>query len=56
MFSVAVPILDRRNRFFTTLLIHAPNSRMSMILIINHIPRMQKASQDLTLIIDPRDN
>jgi len=56
MVSVAVPILDRRNRFFATLSIYAPNTRMSMIEITNHIPRMQKASQDLTLIIDPRDN
>jgi hypothetical protein len=29
---------------------------MSMTEITNHIPRMQKASQDLTLIIDPGDN
>ena len=54
--SVAVPILDRRNRFFAPLSIHAPNTRMSMIEITNHIPRMQYASQDLTLIIDPGDN
>jgi len=56
MVSVAVPTLDRRNRFFATLSIHAPNTRMSMMEITNHIPRMQKESQDLTLIIDPRDN
>ena len=54
--SVAVPILDIRNRFFATLSIHAPNTRMSMMEIKNHIPRMQKASQDLTLFIDPGDN
>ena len=56
MVSVAVPIFDRRKRFFATLSIHAPNARMSMTEITNHIPRMQKASQDLTLIIDPGDN
>lgn len=56
MVSVAVPIFDRRKRFFATLSIHAPNTRMSMTEITNHIPCMQKASQDLTLIIDPGDN
>ena len=56
MSSVAVPILDRRNRFFAKLSIHAPNTRMSMMEITNHIPRMQKTSQDLTLIIDTGDN
>jgi IclR family acetate operon transcriptional repressor len=54
--SVAVPILDRRNHFFANLSIHAANTRISMMEITNHIPHMQKTSQDLTLIIDPRDN
>ena len=56
MVAVAVPIFDRRKRFIATLSIHAPNTRMSITEIINHIPRMQKASQDLTLILDPGDN
>mgnify|MGYP001203452904 CR=1 FL=1 len=29
--SVAVPILDRRNLFFATFSIHAPNTRMSLM-------------------------
>ena len=29
--SVAVPILERQNRFFATLSIHAPNTRISMM-------------------------
>ena len=56
MVAVAVPIFDRRKRFIATLSIHAPNTRMSITEITNHIPSMQKASQDLTLILDPGDN
>ena len=56
MVSVSVPIFDRRKRFFATLSIHAPNTRMSMTEIKKYIPLMQKSSQDLTLIIDPGDN
>ena len=56
MVSVVVPILGRRNRFFANLLIYAPNTRMSMMEITNHITTYAKTSQDLTLIIDPGDN
>ncbi|MBC8259885.1 MAG: IclR family transcriptional regulator [SAR324 cluster bacterium] len=56
MICVAVPIFDRRERFFATLSIHAPTTRMSLEELSQHIPLLQKASQNLTLIIDPGDN
>ena len=56
MVCVAVPIMDRGNRLFATLSIHAPSTRMSLEELSNHVPRLQKASQDLTLIIDPSEN
>jgi len=56
MVSVAVPIFNRRKRFFATLSIHAPSTRMTLEEISRHVPRLQKASQDLTLITDPGDN
>jgi DNA-binding IclR family transcriptional regulator len=56
MVCVAVPILDKQKRFFATLSIHAPSTRMSLEELSNHVPRLQKASEDLTLIIDPSEN
>ena len=56
MVCVAVPIFDRRKRLFATLSIHAPSSRMSLEELSRHVPRLQKASHDLTLITDPGDN
>ena len=56
MVCVAVPIYDRRKRFFATLSIHAPSSRMTLEEISRHVPRLQKASHDLSLITDPDDN
>ena len=56
MVCVAVPICDRRKRFFATLSIHAPSSRMTLEEISRHVPRLQKASHDLSLITDPDDN
>ena len=56
MVCVAVPIFDRRKRLFATLSVHAPSSRMSLEELSRHVPRLQKASHDLTLITDPGDN
>ena len=56
MVCVAVPILDKHKRLFATLSIHAPSTRMSLEELSNHVPRLQKASEDLTLIIDPSEN
>ena len=56
MVCVAVPIFNRRKRLFATLSIHAPSSRMSLEELSRHVPRLQKASHDLTLITDPGDN
>ena len=56
MVCVAVPIFDRRKRLFATLSIHAPSSRMSLEELSRHVPSLQKASHDLTLITDPGDN
>ena len=56
MVCVAVPICDKRKRFFATLSIHAPSSRMTLEEISRHVPRLQKASHDLSFITDPDDN
>jgi DNA-binding IclR family transcriptional regulator len=56
MVCVAVPIYDRRKRLFATLSIHAPSSRMTLEEISRHVPRLQKASHDLSLISDPDYN
>ena len=56
MVCVAVPIFDRRKRFFATLPIHAPNTRMSLEEMSLNVPLLRVASRDLTLITDPGDN
>ena len=56
MVCVAVPIFDRRKRFFATLSIHAPNTRMSLEEMSINVPLLRVASRDLTLITDPGDN
>ena len=53
---VDVSIFDILKRLFATLSIHAPSARMPLEDLSGHVPRLQKASHDLTLITDPGDN
>ena len=56
MVCVAVPIFDRRKHLFATLSIHATSYRMSLEELSHHVPSLQNASHDLTLITDTGDN
>ena len=56
MVCVVVPFFDRLKRFFATLFIHAPSTRMPLEEMTVHVPLLRKASRDLTLITDAGDN
>ena len=52
MVCVAVPILDQKKRFFSTLSFHAPSSRLSLEEAMKHISRLQEASAELSILLD----
>ncbi len=53
MVAVAVPILDKKQRYLASLYLHAPTIRVSLDDLLTHVPRLQKAAQDVqTLVYD----
>lgn len=51
MVAVAVPILDKRERYMASLYVHAPTIRVSLQDLLAHIPRMQEAAADIQALV-----
>jgi len=52
MIALAVPIRDRRGRFYSTVSFHAPVVRMKLTMAKEHIPRLQQAAIELSRLIE----
>ena len=52
MVAIAVPIMDDLGRMMSTLSIHAPTQRVSLDDLIGQLPRLQKAAEDLSEMVN----
>lgn len=51
MVAVAVPILDKKERYVASLYVHAPTIRVSVDDLLNMVPRLQKAASDIKALL-----
>ena len=51
MVAIAVPIRDRKSRYLASLYLHAPTIRVSLDDLLAHVPRLQKAAQDIQSLV-----
>ncbi|MGO1781812.1 MAG: IclR family transcriptional regulator, partial [Moraxellaceae bacterium] len=51
MVAVAVPILDKKSRYLASLYLHAPTIRVSLDELMTHVPRLQKAAEDIQTLV-----
>ncbi|WP_296236519.1 IclR family transcriptional regulator [Psychrobacter sp. UBA5136] len=51
MVAVSVPVLDKKSRYLASLYIHAPTIRVSLDELLTHVPRLQKAAQDIQSLV-----
>ena len=51
MVAIAVPIRDRKSRYLASLYLHAPTIRVSLDDLLTHVPRLQKAAQDIQSLV-----
>ncbi|MEN2751165.1 MULTISPECIES: IclR family transcriptional regulator [Psychrobacter] len=51
MVAVSVPILDKKSRYLASLYVHAPTVRVSLDELLEHVPRLQTAAQDIQALV-----
>ncbi|MDN3398918.1 IclR family transcriptional regulator [Psychrobacter sp. APC 3426] len=51
MVAVSVPVLDKKSRYLASLYIHAPTIRVSLEELMEHVPRLQTAAQDIQALV-----
>lgn len=51
MVAIAVPIRDKKSRYLASLYLHAPTIRVSLDDLLTHVPRLQKAAQDIQSLV-----
>ena len=51
MVAIAIPIRDRKSRYLASLYLHAPTIRVSLDDLLAHVPRLQKAAQDIQSLV-----
>lgn len=51
MVAVSVPILDKKSRYLASLYVHAPTVRVSLDELLEHVPRLQTAAQDIQTLV-----
>ncbi len=52
MVAMAVPIVDSNNRLYATLSFHAPCMRVPFENVTDHLPALQRASEQLSTVLD----
>ena len=51
MVAIAIPIRDRKSRYLASLYLHAPTIRVSLDDLLAHVPRLQKAAEDIQALV-----
>ena len=51
MVAGSVPVLDKKSRYLASLYIHAPTIRVSLDKLMEHVPRLQTAAQDIQALV-----
>lgn len=51
MVAVSVPVLDKKDRYLASLYVHAPTVRVSLDDLLNFVPRLEEAAQDIQTLV-----
>lgn len=51
MVAVSVPVVDKKDRYLASLYVHAPTVRVSLDDLLDFVPRLKEAAQDIQALV-----